>query len=144
MRRTTMVRKATKSFVCMGAGMRATRPTARLRRLIFVKEANEITPELLRIEAHPQILNPQPAPPVDDRGQGRMVDAAVGGLCHEHAVAACHVADLARRAGQKGPAGKLDGEHLRILLQYLRGIAFWVDSDGDEGDLRPEIRSQLV
>src|SRR5262249_48129283 len=97
MRRTTIARKAARSFVCTRAGARETRRTARsLIPLIFVQEAEEITPELLWIETHPEILDPQAAAGVDERGQCRVVDATVRCLGYEYTVPVRDFSDCGR------------------------------------------------
>src|SRR5574338_1549290 len=84
MRRTTMVRNATRSLVCTLAGARATRPTARLRRLRgFVQEAKEVTPELLWVEAHSEVVYAQSTVRGDRRGEERVIDIAVGRFRYE-------------------------------------------------------------
>ena len=46
----------------------------------LVHEAKEITPELLRVEAHSEVLYAQSALPVDNRGEERVIHVAVFGL----------------------------------------------------------------
>ena len=51
----------------------------------LVHEAQQIAPEFLRVEAHPEILYAQRALRIDNRGEKAVVHTAVFGLVREHA-----------------------------------------------------------
>ena len=64
-------------------------PTSRFLMLFgLVQEAKEITPELLRVEAHSKVLHAQNTTRVDERGEERVVDVAARRFRHEDAIAA--------------------------------------------------------
>src|SRR5262245_53256617 len=73
--------------------------------LWFVEKAQKITPELVRVETHPEILHPQHAVRIDDRGQIRVIYLAFGRLRCEQAVSSHNIADCRRRAGEETPSG---------------------------------------
>ena len=110
--------------------------------LLFFQKAQEITPKFLRVEAHSEILHAQDAARIDDRGEKRVVHVAVRGLRRKHAVAARHVPDGRRGAGEEAPAGEIGAERLRILLEHFGRVALRVDGDGNERDLGAEVSSR--
>src|SRR5438067_2131091 len=120
------------------------RPAGSRVALSLFNEAQQIAAEFLRVEAHAQILHTQDTALINDRSEKGMIHVTVWTLCREHAIAARHVANGCGRSGEEGPAVRIGAERLRILLQYLRGIALGIDGDGDKGDLLAEVSAEPI
>src|SRR3712207_9185713 len=100
-----MERKATSSFVWTLAGSRATRLTRASRILLgWVEKPEKVTPELLRIEAEPNILHAQNACRIDQRGEKAVLDVSCCFLFHENSVCSPEVPDGRGITGQECPA----------------------------------------
>ena len=141
-----MVRNAANSLACTRAWHPRYQVDERAQQSHYrsFADSKEITPELLGVEAHSEILHPEDSARVDDRRQKRMVDVAVLGLRGEHAVPAGHVTNDVRRTGDEKPAGRISSERLRIFLEHFWRVALGIDGNGDEEDLLSKVAAESI
>src|SRR5262245_47979198 len=112
----TRVRNANSSLVWTLAGTRATRSTSRFLMLFgFFHKVKEVTPELLWVEAHPEILHAQRTVPINERGEESVVDSVADRFGSVNTVSLLDLRDAFGRTSKKAPARKISGESLRIF-----------------------------
>jgi hypothetical protein len=90
------------------------------------------------VEAIAEILDPEHALGIDQRGQEGVVDQIVRGLHGEDAVGPGHRLDRLGLAGQKVPAGEIGAVAQRVVLEHLGRVELGVDGDRDERHLPSE------
>ena len=81
--------------------------------------------ELVRVEAHSGVLDPQDSVWIDDGCKKRMVHIAVRGLRRKHTIATRDVPNGVRGSGKESPACEIGAECLRVLFEHLGRVTLW-------------------
>jgi hypothetical protein len=110
----------------------------------LLQQAQEVTAELIRVEANSKILDSQDSASINNGRKKRVVHITICGFQRKYAIAARHVVNDVRGAGKKKPAREVGAERPRIFLKHFGGVPLGVDRNGNESDLGAEVRAELI
>src|ERR1700730_5512697 len=110
----------------------------------LLQQAQEVTAELIRVEACSEILDAQNSASINNGREERVIHISIPRFRRKYAVAARHVLNSIRRPSEKKPARKIGTERLRVLLEHFRRVPLGIDGNGNECDLGTEVRPELI